>query len=330
MWVGLGAEFMPKLDEGALWVRATMPYTISFDESARIVPQIRAILHSFPEVTVVADEHGRPDDGTDPTGFFNAEFYVGLQALLRVARGRTARRPSSSTRSTASWLRFPGITFNYTQPAEDAVDEAETGLKSSLDVKVFGGDLGVLQEQGKAIKHVMEHVRGHHAADAGPGAGPAVAHRQRRSRQDRAVRHQRGRRQRADRSRRRRIGSHAGRAGREVVRPHRASAAAVPRDTGGHRQHSRGHASRPADPAPRAGDDRRLQRRGVHLSAGQRPLHRHPVFGPGSRSWPARCRRRQREVARPGALARRLPCGLGRRISGLHGLSHAIAGSCCH
>ena len=75
----IGAEFMPKLDEGALWVRATMPYTISFEESSKIVPQVRDILRSFPEVTVVASEHGRPDDGTDPTGFFNAEFYVGLK-----------------------------------------------------------------------------------------------------------------------------------------------------------------------------------------------------------------------------------------------------------
>ncbi len=75
----IGGEFMPKLDEGALWVRATMPYTISFEESSKITPQIRQILASFPEVTTVADEHGRPDDGTDPTGFFNAEFYVGLK-----------------------------------------------------------------------------------------------------------------------------------------------------------------------------------------------------------------------------------------------------------
>src|SRR6202163_1306829 len=75
----IGGEFMPHLDEGALWVRATMPYTISFEESSRIVPQIRGILRSFPEVTDVASEHGRPDDATDPTGFFNAEFYVGLK-----------------------------------------------------------------------------------------------------------------------------------------------------------------------------------------------------------------------------------------------------------
>ena len=75
----IGAEFMPHLDEGALWVRATMPYTISFDEASKIAPKVRDILHSFPEVTTVASELGRPDDGTDPTGFFNVEFYVGLK-----------------------------------------------------------------------------------------------------------------------------------------------------------------------------------------------------------------------------------------------------------
>src|SRR6185369_2722162 len=76
---GIGAEFMPHLDEGALWIRATMPYTISFEEAAKISPQVRAILRSFPEVTVVTNELGRPDDGTDPTGFFNDEFFVGLK-----------------------------------------------------------------------------------------------------------------------------------------------------------------------------------------------------------------------------------------------------------
>jgi len=159
LWISLGAEFMPKLDEGALWVRATMPYTISFDESARIVPQIRTILHSFPEVTIVADEHGRPDDGTDPTGFFNAEFYVGLKPYGEW-RGPYRTKPQLIEAINKKLLAFPGISFNYTQPAEDAVDEAETGLKSSLDVKVFGGDLTVLQEQGKTIRHVMESVPG--------------------------------------------------------------------------------------------------------------------------------------------------------------------------
>ncbi len=75
----IGGEFMPHLDEGALWVRATMPYTISFEEASAFAPKIRAILSAFPQVTEVGSELGRPDDGTDPTGFFNCEFYVGLK-----------------------------------------------------------------------------------------------------------------------------------------------------------------------------------------------------------------------------------------------------------
>ncbi len=155
----IGAEFMPHLDEGALWVRATMPYTISFDEAAKIAPKVRDILSSFPEVTTVASELGRPDDGTDPTGFFNAEFFVDLKPYSQW---------TGSYRSKAGLIEavnkklgvFPGINFNYTQPAEDAVDEAETGLKSALAVKVFGSNLDTLQKKGKAIKQVLERVRG--------------------------------------------------------------------------------------------------------------------------------------------------------------------------
>jgi cobalt-zinc-cadmium resistance protein CzcA len=155
----IGAEFMPKLDEGALWVRATMPYTISFEESSKIVPQVSDILRSFPEVTVVASEHGRPDDGTDPTGFFNAEFYVGLKPY---GEWHGAYRDKAQLiTAVADRLKvFPGITFNYTQPAEDAVDEAETGLKSSLDVKVFGSDLAVLEQKGRAVKRILDQVAG--------------------------------------------------------------------------------------------------------------------------------------------------------------------------
>jgi cobalt-zinc-cadmium resistance protein CzcA len=155
----VGAEFMPHLDEGALWVRATMPYTISFDESAKIVPQIRSIIASFPEVTVVGSEHGRPDDGTDATGFFNAEFFVGLKPYSQW-RGAIRTKPQLIAAIDRKLETFPGITFNYTQPAEDAVDEAETGLKSALAVKLFGSDLNVLEAKGKAIKQVLEHVRG--------------------------------------------------------------------------------------------------------------------------------------------------------------------------
>ena len=155
----IGAEFMPHLDEGALWVRATMPPSISLEESGRIVPQIRAILKTFPEVTDVASEHGRPDDGTNPIGFFNAEFYVGLKPY-RSWSGSVHTKPELISAVAAKLSTFPGITFNYTQPAEDAVDEAETGLKSSLAVKVFGPDLGVLEEKGRAIAKVIDRVSG--------------------------------------------------------------------------------------------------------------------------------------------------------------------------
>jgi len=155
----IGAEFMPHLDEGALWVRATMPYTISFDESAKIAPQVRDILHSFPDVTTVASELGRPDDGTDPTGFFNVEFYVGLKPYSQWT-GPYHDKAALIEAINQKLGSFPGIIFNYTQPAEDAVDEAETGLKSALAVKVFGSNLDTLQEKGKVIKKVLERVRG--------------------------------------------------------------------------------------------------------------------------------------------------------------------------
>jgi cobalt-zinc-cadmium resistance protein CzcA len=157
--LGRGGEFMPKLDEGALWVRATMPYTISFEASSQIVPQIRDVLASFPEVTVVSSEHGRDDAGTDPTGFYNAEFYVGLKPYGEwngAYRSKDALIAAIHTKLAA----FPGIIFNYTQPAEDAVDEALTGLKSSLDVKIFGTDLTLLEAKGRQIKAIIEKVPG--------------------------------------------------------------------------------------------------------------------------------------------------------------------------
>ena len=157
----IGGEFMPHLDEGALWVRATMPYTISFDESAKVTPRIRDILRSFPEVTTVASELGRPDDGTDSTGFFNVEFYVGLKPYSTWS-GSYRTKAELTAAIDQKLQAFPGIIFNYTQPAEDAVDEAESGLKSALAVKVFGSDLDTLQRKGTAIKQVLEKVRGIH------------------------------------------------------------------------------------------------------------------------------------------------------------------------
>src|SRR5581483_3594483 len=158
----IGGEFMPHLDEGALWVRATMPYTISFEEASTIAPQIRDILMSYPQVTVVGSELGRPDDGTDPTGFFNCEFYVGLKAYSDKSWTQSdAHDKDALIKSIDQRLHaFPGIIFNYTQPAEDAVDEALTGLKSSLAVKVYGSDLNVLQDKALQIKKALQSVPG--------------------------------------------------------------------------------------------------------------------------------------------------------------------------
>jgi cobalt-zinc-cadmium resistance protein CzcA len=158
----IGGEFMPHLDEGALWIRATMPYTISFEEASKLSPQVRNLLLKYPMVTDVGSELGRPDDGTDPTGFFNDEFYVGLKPYGdSVWKAGSIHNKAELTEDIQKHLQsFPGIIFNYTQPAEDAVDEALTGLKSALAVKIYGPDLNVLQDRALEIKRRLSQVPG--------------------------------------------------------------------------------------------------------------------------------------------------------------------------
>jgi cobalt-zinc-cadmium resistance protein CzcA len=158
----IGGEFMPHLDEGALWVRATMPYTVSFETASSFSPQVRNILLKYPMVTDVGSELGRPDDGTDPTGFFNDEFYVGLKPYSDASwKTGTIHTKAELTEDIQRQLKaFPGVIFNYTQPAEDAVDEALTGLKSALAVKIYGPDLNVLQSNALEIKRRLAQVPG--------------------------------------------------------------------------------------------------------------------------------------------------------------------------
>jgi heavy metal efflux system protein len=157
----IGAEFMPHLDEGALWMRATAPYTISFEEASKLSPQIRDILRTFPQVTTVANELGRPDDGTDPTGFFNNEYYIGLKPYSDSAwNGKVHNKKQLVDAINEKMSAFPGVIFNFTQPAEDAVDEAETGLKSSLAVKIFGTDLATLEDNARKVKRIISKVPG--------------------------------------------------------------------------------------------------------------------------------------------------------------------------
>ena len=145
-----------------LWMRATMPYTISFEEAAKFAPQIRAILMTYPQVTEVGSELARPDDGTDPTGFFNCEFYVGLRPYNDKTWGQGGiHNKAELTEDLQKKVSgYPGVIFNFTQPAEDAVDEALTGLKSALAVKIYGDDLQVLEDKAVEIKRVLQQVPG--------------------------------------------------------------------------------------------------------------------------------------------------------------------------
>jgi cobalt-zinc-cadmium resistance protein CzcA len=158
----IGGEFLPHLDEGALWVRATMPYTISFEAAAKFAPQVREILSKYPQVTVVGSELGRPDDGTDPTGFFNCEFYIGLKPYDDASwKSGSIHTKEELSRDVDKKLEaYPGVIFNFTQPAEDAVDEALTGLKSSLAVKIFGPDLDVLEKKAVEIRNALAKTPG--------------------------------------------------------------------------------------------------------------------------------------------------------------------------
>jgi len=112
-------------------------------------------------VTTVANELGRPDDGTDPTGYYNNEFYVGLKPYNdKTWSGETSTKPKLIEALQKKLHAFPGVIFNYTQPAEDAVDEAETGLKSALAVKIFGTDLTTLEEKAIQVKEILGHTAG--------------------------------------------------------------------------------------------------------------------------------------------------------------------------
>ena len=158
----IGGEFLPHLDEGAVWVRATLPYTISFEDAAKFAPQVRDLLIQYPMVTVTGSELGRPDDGTDPTGFFNCEFYVGLKPYNDKSWSQTSVHTKEQLVADLEKKldSYPGVIFNFTQPAEDAVDEALTGLKSALAVKIFGPDLNVLESKAVEIKNILEKTPG--------------------------------------------------------------------------------------------------------------------------------------------------------------------------
>jgi heavy metal efflux system protein len=155
----LGLEFLPKLEEGNLWIRATLPSTISLEEGNKYVNQMRAIIRSFPEVESVVSQHGRPDDGTDATGFFNAEFFAPLKPTSDWPEGMNKDR---LTRDILARLlsEFIGVEFNFSQYLQDNVSEAVSGVKGENSIKLFGNDLEALSKTADRIKEVLSTVPG--------------------------------------------------------------------------------------------------------------------------------------------------------------------------
>ena len=150
---------MPKLEEGNLWIRATLPMSISLDQSARYVNRMREIVHQRPEVEAVVSQVGRPDDGTDVSGFFNIEIFAPLRPFDEWRPGLTKER---LTEELSGELRhvFPGVTFGFSQMISDNVEEALSGVKGENSVKVVGPDLRVNEAKATQVVEVMSKVAG--------------------------------------------------------------------------------------------------------------------------------------------------------------------------
>jgi cobalt-zinc-cadmium resistance protein CzcA len=155
----LGLEFLPKLEEGNFWIRATLPPSISLEEANGYVNRMRGIIKSYPEVITVVSQNGRPDDGTDATGFFNAEFYAPLKPFDTWPSGVDKEKLTDEMNSRLQ-EEFPGVEFNFSQNIEDNVEEAASGVKGENSVKLFGNDLATLEKTAAKIKQVMSTVSG--------------------------------------------------------------------------------------------------------------------------------------------------------------------------
>jgi cobalt-zinc-cadmium resistance protein CzcA len=158
----IGAEFLPHLNEGAIWARGAMANSTSLTEGERFATQSRHILASFPEVTTVVSQAGAPDDGTDTGGFGNTEFFVDLKPKEEWRPVFKQDKDELIAAMNRELQKYPGAFWNFSQPIEDNVDETLTGTKGGLAAKLYGPDLDVLETKGEEIKEVMSQIPGIH------------------------------------------------------------------------------------------------------------------------------------------------------------------------
>ncbi|TPG52946.1 efflux RND transporter permease subunit [Sphingomonas glacialis] len=155
----LGIEFLPHLEEGNMYIRASLPASISLEAGQPVVDGVRRMIASYPEVESVLSAHGRPDDGTDSTGFFNAEFFVPLKPFGTWPAGVT-KETLTAELSKKLQAKYPGVDFSFSQYIEDNVEEAASGVKGANSIKLFGPDLATLEKYADQIKDKMAKVPG--------------------------------------------------------------------------------------------------------------------------------------------------------------------------
>lgn len=153
-----GTEFLPKLNEGAVYVRATLPNSVNLEESKRLAQEMKAKLREFEEVKFVLNQVGRPNDGTDPTGFFNIEFHIQLHPEKEW--NRKVKKEELVEDMRQKLQSYPGIVFGFSQPIQDNVEEYVAGVKSSLVIKIFGDDLFKLEEYAEQVANSIGKVEG--------------------------------------------------------------------------------------------------------------------------------------------------------------------------
>jgi cobalt-zinc-cadmium resistance protein CzcA len=158
----IGAEFLPHLDEGAIWARGTLANSTSLSEGEKFTTNERYVFASFPEVSKVVSEVGRPDDGTDTGGFGNTEYFVDLKPHDQWRPIFHKSKEELIAAMNLAVQRYPGAIWNFSQPIEDNVGEMLTGTKGSLALKIFGDNLKVLEQKGEQAASVMEGIQGLH------------------------------------------------------------------------------------------------------------------------------------------------------------------------